>query len=139
MKKKFFSLFLIGGFFLFSSTLHAQVRVKTNTKAKKVKVGKKHHVKHYPSASTKKVVVKPNKRRVVIKKPIRPKVVVKKPFKKRRGYIWIDGYWKWSVFYGQYIWVDARWERIRPGYRWVPGYWMEDPGGYFWIEGTWVL
>ena len=139
MKKNFFSLTLLAAFFLLSSIANSQVRVKKNNKVKKVKVERKHNVKHYHSNSTKKVIVKPNKRRVVIKKPVRPKVVVKKPIKKRRGYIWIDGYWKWSIFYGKYIWVDARWEIVRPGYRWSPGYWIEDPGGYFWIEGTWVL
>ena len=52
-------------------------------------------------------------------------------------FFWIEGYWKWSLFYGKYIWVEGRWERERPGYFWVPGYWEITPGGFYWVEGYW--
>ena len=143
MKNPIFSLlFLV--VFLLSSLVDAQVRVKTNTgKTNKVVVKNKrtNNKVVVKSNKNKGVVVKSNRGRdrVVVVKPNRPRVVVKRPAYQKRGYIWIDGYWKWSLFYGTYIWVDGRWERERRGYQWFPGYWEQSPAGYFWIEGYWGI
>ena len=85
------------------------------------------------------VLIKPNRKRVVVTKPRRPRVIVQRPNYNKRGYFWRNGYWKWSVFYGTYIWVEGRWERERVGFTWTPGFWEENPSGYFWIEGYWSL
>jgi len=82
-------------------------------------------------------VIRSNRNRVVVSKPIRPKKRVVRPNYIKRGFFWIEGYWKWSLFYGKYIWVEGRWERERPGYFWVPGYWEITPGGFYWVEGYW--
>ena len=55
----------------------------------------------------------------------------------KKGFFWIEGYWKWSLFYGTYLWVDGYWERERMDYHWHEGYWEETPDGFFWIDGYW--
>ena len=105
--------------------------------------------------STKKVVVKkPNRHkgvnvksrsryyhpsRVVVVKPNRPKVILKRPIKTRKGYIWAEGHWQWSSFYGEYIWIQGKWIRQRRGHHWVSGFWEITAGGFFWVEGYWEL
>ena len=78
-----------------------------------------------------------NRGHLVKRRMLRPKNYIPRPVNARPGYVWIEGYWKWSAFYGTYIWVDGMWETDRPGYVWVPGYWESTPYGYFWIEGYW--
>ena len=78
-----------------------------------------------------------NRGNLVKRRMLRPKNYIPRPVNARPGYVWIEGYWKWSAFYGTYIWVDGMWETDRPGYVWVPGYWESTPYGYFWIEGYW--
>ena len=105
MKKIIFSLIVaICSIPLISN---AQIKIKSKRAGNVYKKTSTNKVR----SSNKGIVVKTkrNNRNIVRVKPNRPRVIVKRPNKKRRGYIWIDGYWKWSVFYGQYIWVDARW------------------------------
>ena len=75
----------------------------------------------------------------MVKKPKRPRVIVKRPNRLRPGYIWVEGYWKWNIYSGRYVWQRARWKKIRRGHDWVPGYWEITPNGFFWIEGYWTL
>ena len=131
MKKSIFSLFVFGAFLFCSSSLDAQVTIKTNKKNTN-----KVYIKNNTSKNR---VVKKNRKRIVIKKPNRPKVIVKKPNRVRPGYIWIQGYWKWNSYYGRYVWQRARWKKIKRGHYWNPGYWEQTPNGFFWIEGCWVL
>jgi hypothetical protein len=135
MKKIIFSLIVAICSIPFIS--NAQIKIKSKRAGNVYKKNSTNKVR----SSNKGIVVKTkrNNRNIVRVKPNRPRVIVKRPNKKRRGYIWIDGYWKWSVFYGQYIWVDARWEKIKRGHRWNPGYWQPTPSGYFWISGSWIL
>ena len=73
MKKTIFSFFLLIGFFLVSTTVNCQVKVKTkNGHTKKVRVNRKQH-----NNSHNRVIVKTNRNRVVTIKPNRPKVIVK--------------------------------------------------------------
>ncbi|MAO01822.1 MAG: hypothetical protein CMP65_06235 [Flavobacteriales bacterium] len=150
MKKSIFSiLFLISIFMI--TELNAQVKVKArgNTTKVKVKSNNRKVVKSnnrsvksnsnrvIKSNKSRDRVIRSNRNRVVVSKPIRPKKRVVRPNYIKRGFFWIEGYWKWSLFYGKYIWVEGRWERERPGYFWVPGYWEITPGGFYWVEGYW--
>ena len=74
---------------------------------------------------------------VVAVKPARPKVVVVKPARARRGYIWVDGHWKWNKRTKNYTWVKGRWVRARRGFTYVPGRWVAAPGGFKWVAGHW--
>ena len=78
-----------------------------------------------------------NRDRLIKRRMLRPKNYIPRPTNVRSGYIWVEGYWKWSAFYGTYIWVEGMWQTDRPGYVWMPGYWESTPYGYFWVEGYW--
>ena len=133
MKKTIFSSLLLTGIFLASITVNGQVNIyNKKTYAKNIKTKRNIHHK-------KGVAIKQTRNRVVVVKPNTPHVKVKRSNRMRKGHIWIDGHWKWSAFYGKYVWIRARWERERRGYRWTPGYWKESSGGYFWVKGCWVL
>ena len=82
----------------------------------------------------KKVIVKKNRKNVIVKKPLRPNHI-KRPFLKRKGFVWIPGFWQWTGF--TYIWANGFWERQRIGYSWCEGYWEATPFGFFWVEGYW--
>jgi len=152
MKKTIFNSILLIGVFLISTTVNAQVQVKTKRGAQTKKVHVKKRTQHKGSGVTVKtnrnrvvtsrqssgVTVKTNRNRVVTSRPHHNHVIVKKPNRVRRGYIWIDGYWQWSIFYNRYIWIDARWEPVQRDHHWVAGYWEVTPGGFFWVEGCWV-
>ena len=69
----------------------------------------------------------------------RPRVIVNRPTYNRAGYIWVEGYWKWNVYYGSYTWQKARWKRVKRNHMWVPGFWEISPRGFFWVEGYWAL
>ena len=138
MKKMIFSFTLLFGLTLFmpqSSFSQVVVRSKHNNSTKKVVVKKPNRHKgvtvkarpthHHPS-------------RVVVVKPNRPQVILKRPEKIRRNYIWIEGHWQWSDFYGEYIWIQGKWMRQRRGYYWTPGFWEVSLGGFVWIEGYWA-
>jgi len=83
--------------------------------------------------------VKTNRNRVVVSKPNRPRVIVNRPTYNRSGYVWVEGYWKWNVYYGEYTWQKASWKRIKRNHYWIPGFWEISPNGFFWIEGYWEL
>lgn len=55
------------------------------------------------------------------------------------NYVWIDGYWDWDDFYGDYVWVPGTWA-LPPvrGWVWRDGYWENGPRGYAWISGYWA-
>ena len=137
MKNILFSKILIMIFLFVGFSLTAQVRVKTNKANNKNKVVIKKDRQTY---NNKRVIkVKNNRNRVVVKKPMRPKVIIKRPNYNRPGYVWIQGHWKWSDFYGRYIWQRAKWVKVKRNHYWVPGFWDIYDGGYFWIEGYWKL
>ena len=138
MKNSFFSTILVATFLFGGFSANAQVRVKTNTinNNKKVVV-KKDRSNYYNNRS--RVRVKNNRNRVVVNKPNRPHRVIKRPAFNKPGYIWIDGYWKWNVFFGRYTWQKARWMKIKRNHYWVPGFWEINPGGFFWVKGYWQL
>ena len=137
MKKIVFSFLLLFGVTLFvSQNSFAQVVVKSkrNKTTKKVVVKKPNiqrgiAIKNRPKNH--------NPHRVVSVKPNRPKVIVKRPNRIRKNYIWAEGHWKWSDFYGDYIWVKGKWIRQRRGYNWVSGFWEISLNGFIWIEGYW--
>ena len=138
MQNIFFSKILVLIFLLGGLSANSQVRVKTNVERSNNKVV----VKSNRSSKTDRkprVRVKHNRSRVVVKRPNRPTVVVNRPNYTRRGYIWVEGYWKWNPFYGQYTWQKARWKKIKRNHYWVPGFWEITPGGFFWVEGHWQL
>ena len=141
MKKTIFNKLLLVVLFLVGVSSSAQVRVKTNKGRSNKKVVKKtNRGNHsYHNNNRQNVRVKTNRNRVVVSKPKRPRAIVKRPSYKRSGYVWVQGYWKWNVYYGKYIWQKARWKRVKPNHMWVPGFWEISPGGFFWVEGYWAL
>ena len=148
MKNTFFSKILLLIFLLGGLSINAQVRVKTKTNSKTVV--KTNRTKNNNKVRTKSnraevhnnrggVRVKTNRNRVVMKRPNRPRVILTKPNYNRRGYIWVEGYWKWNAFFGQYTWQKARWKKVKRNHYWVPGFWEITPGGFFWVAGYWEL
>ena len=148
MKNTFFSKILVLILLFVGVSANSQVRVKTNkkqnnkvfvkTNTNNKKIGvKKNRSNYYNNRSG--VRVKTNRNRVVVNKPNRPRVIVNRPNYKKRGYIWIEGYWQWNAFFGRYTWQKARWKKIKRNHYWVPGFWEITAGGFFWIEGYWVL
>lgn len=76
---------------------------------------------------------------VVVKvEPARPATVIVKPAKGRKGYVWVDGHWRYSKRMNRYVWVDASWIRVKRGHSYVAGHWAAAPGGYKWIPGHWA-
>jgi len=53
------------------------------------------------------------------------------------GYIWIDGYWKWSKSAKKYVWKKGHWEKQRKKKVWVSGHWKKTPRGWTWTHGYW--
>ena len=141
MKKTIFNKLLLIALFLVAVTASAQVRVKTNkgrTNMKAVvKTNRGNHSNHHNNRQN--VRVKTNKNRVVVSKPNRPRVIVNRPTYNRSGYVWVEGYWKWNVYYGSYTWQNARWKRVKRNHMWVPGFWEISPRGFFWVDGYWAL
>ena len=138
-------IFLIT-FSFFSFTLLSQTVIKTQTNKgnnKKVTIktnsnNSKDIIVKSPKGynySNNNVIVKGN--RVVVKKPNRPKRIKKRYNKKRRGYVWVKGFWKWSPIFRVYYWKDGYWVKKRRNHFWVNGYWLETNGGYFWVDGFW--
>jgi len=163
MKSKYLILLLsISCFAIF--TVSAQTHIKTNRgHNNKVKIVKKntnkkvivktnkrnthgsHHVNtHNNNVNTHgnhsqhqgggKVIVNKNRNNIIRNRPNRPSHVTK-PYTNRRGYIWIDGYWRWRGH--TYIWVQGFWERERVNFHWHAGFWEVTPNGFFWMEGYW--
>ena len=74
---------------------------------------------------------------VVAVKPVRPAVVVVKPVKARKGYVWVDGHWKYNQRKARYIWVKGTWHKAKRNHRYVAGRWVNTRGGYKWVPGHW--
>jgi hypothetical protein len=51
------------------------------------------------------------------------------------GFVWIEGYWRWSG--NAYFWVPGHHVKARSGYVWVPGYWQQKGRHWIWREGHW--
>ena len=138
MQNRCFSKILVIIFLFWGLTTNGQVRVKKNiergNKKVVVKSNRSNNSNRRPG-----VRVKRTRDRVVVKKPNRPNVVINRPNYTRRGYIWIQGYWKWNPFYGRYTWQKARWKKIKKNHYWIPGFWEITPVGFFWVEGHWQL
>lgn len=152
MKNLFFNSTLILLFFALGClSVNAQVRVKKNIKSNNI--NKKVIVKTNSNSfkgnnkvviknnryNKNKVKVKNNRNRVVLNRPNRPKFIRKKPNYNRAGYYWVEGFWKWNVFFGTYSWHKARWIKVKPNHYWVPGFWEITPNGFFWVQGYWEL
>jgi hypothetical protein len=137
MKKIVFSFILLFGAVLFvPQNSFAQVVIKSKQK----KVNKKVVVKKTKRNRGVKVKRRPTYQRssrVVVAKPNRPHVIVKRPNNIRKNHVWLEGHWKWSDFYRDYIWVKGKWMRERRGHYWVSGFWEVSLNGFIWIEGYW--
>ena len=91
------------------------------------------HSNHHPShRSSVKVIKRPNRNNIIRHRPNRPVVYVKKPILNRKGYLWVNGYWKWNVY--AYVWMEGFWERERSNFHWHEGSWEETPNVFIWIE-----
>ena len=138
MKKVIFSFMLLFGATLFipqSSFAQVVVKSKHNNSTKKVVVKKSNRHK---GVAVKSRSTPHRSSRVVVVKPNRPQVILQRPVQIRRNYIWVEGHWQWSNFYGEYIWIQGKWIRQRRGCHWEPGFWEVSLGGFVWIEGCWV-
>ena len=93
-----------------------------------------HNNQHSSHNGSGKVTIRTNRNNIIRNKPNRP-VYVNKPTSNRRGYFWIDGYWRWNIH--TYIWVQGFWERERSNFHWHKGSWEATPNGFFWLEGYW--
>ena len=137
-------IYLILSCAFISTTVFSQSVIKTQTNRVKnknitVKTNNKNSKKVIVKSNTanKNIIVKTNRDRLVINKPNRPKVIKKRFKKKRRGYVWVKGFWKWSPFFRMYFWKDGYWLQKRSNHIWVDGYWEETINGYFWVDGYW--
>jgi hypothetical protein len=137
-------IYLILSFAFISITVFSQTVIKTHTNRGKnknitVKTNNKNSKKVIVKTNTAKnnIIVKTNRDRLVINKPNRPKVIKKRFKKKRRGYVWVKGFWKWSPIFRIYFWQDGYWLQKRRNHIWVDGYWEETINGYFWVDGYW--
>lgn len=43
--------------------------------------------------------------------------------------VWVEGYWDWSPYRREFVWVPGTWRRIPPGLSWQPGKWVPAPDG----------
>ena len=137
MKKIVFSFLLLFGAVLFVPQISfSQVVIKSKNSKRTNKVTDKK-----PNRNRRAVVKRRpahhHSSRVVVAKPNRPRVIVKRPINNRKNYIWVEGHWKWSNFYRDYIWIKGQWIRERSGYYWVSGFWEVSLNGFIWVEGYW--
>ena len=93
-----------------------------------------HSNQHSSHNSSVEVIKRPNRNNIIRNKPNRP-VYIKRPTLDRRGYFWINGYWKWNLY--TYVWMEGFWERDRANFHWHEGSWEVTSNGFFWIEGYW--
>ena len=109
------------------------VNIKTNNR----NTYNSHHANTHSnqhSSHNAEVIKRPNRNNIIRTKPNRP-VYIKKPTLDRRGYFWINGYWKWNLY--TYVWMEGFWERERSNFHWHEGSWEVTTNGFFWIEGYW--
>ena len=53
------------------------------------------------------------------------------------NYIWVPGYWAWSI--AGYYWIPGTWVPApQYGLLWTPGYWSWQNGSYAWHSGYWA-
>ena len=124
------------------ATPNKKVNVRTNTRntygSRNVNSShnhvNKHSNQHSSHNSSVEVIKRPNRNNIIRNKPNRP-VYIKKPTLDRRGYFWINGYWKWNLY--TYVWMEGFWERERSNFHWHEGSWEVTTNGFFWIEGYW--
>ena len=137
MKKLLLSFILLSVAVLFvPQSSFSQVVVKSQrTESNKKIVVKK--TNRYKGVKLKNGSRHQNSSRVVISKPSRPNIIIKRPRNIRRNHIWLDGHWKWSDFYRDYVWIKGRWIRKRSGHYWVSGFWEVSLNGFIWVEGYW--
>ena len=137
MKKIVFSFILLFGAVLFvPQSSFAQVVIKSQNKKKTNKVVVK-KTNRNRGVTVKRRPTHQHSSRVVVAKPHRPHVIIKRPISIRKNYIWVEGHWKWSEFYREYIWIKAQWVRERRGHYWVSGFWEVSLNGFVWVEGYW--
>ena len=137
MKKIVFSFILLFGVVLVvpqSSFAQVVIKSQQNKTNKKVVVKK---TNRHRGVTVKSRPTKHHPSRVVVVKPNRPKVIIKHPNRVRRNYIWMEGHWKWSSFYRDYIWIKGKWMHKRRGHHWHPGFWEVSLNGFIWVEGYW--
>ena len=138
MKKIVFSFILLFGAVLFvPQSSFSQVRVKSrqNKSNSKIVVKKPNRNR---GVTVKSRPTHQHSPRVVVAKPHRPHIIVKRPSRIRQNHIWVEGHWKWSDFYRDYIWIKGQWMRERSGHYWVSGFWEVSINGFIWIEGYWA-
>lgn len=82
--------------------------------------------------------VKPRYKRVVVVKPLRPHVHINRRIKVKVGYVWHDGYWKYSKGTRNYVWVTGRAVKQKRGKVWVSGRWVMVRGGWTYHRGFWA-
>lgn len=80
----------------------------------------------------------PGKNKVVEIRPSRPYVRVFKPLNIKRGYVWIEGHWKWNRKVHQYVWVNGYITKPKRGKVWVGGSWKAKNGGWAYTSGKWA-
>ena len=56
---------------------------------------------------------------------------------KRRGFVWINGYWDWRG--GQYVWVAGHWDREQRGKRWRGHHWEHKGDQWVRVDGSWEV
>ena len=137
MKKIVFSFILLFGAGLFVPEISfAQIVIKPqqNKTNNKIVVKKNNR---YRGVKVKNRSRYQKSLRVVVSKPSRPNIIIKRPTNVRKNHIWLDGHWKWSDFYRDYIWIKGRWIRKRSGHYWVSGFWEVSLNGFIWVEGYW--
>ena len=54
----------------------------------------------------------------------------------RRGYVWVDGGYRWE--HGRYVERRGHYVVERRGYRWEPERWELRHGHYYRVTGRWV-
>lgn len=137
MKKIIFCFILVFAAVLFvPQSSFSQVRVKSrkNKSNSKIVVKKPNRNR---GVTVKSRPTHQHSPRVVVSKPKRPDVIVRRPNRIRQNHIWVEGHWKWSDFYREYIWIKGQWMRERSGHYWVSGFWEVSLNGFIWIEGYW--
>jgi hypothetical protein len=55
---------------------------------------------------------------------------------RRRGYVWIPGYWDWIN--GRHFWAVGRWVAERRGYHWQRHLWVLRDGSWCLQAGSWT-
>jgi hypothetical protein len=137
MKKIIFSFIILFGAVLFvPQSSFSQVRVKSRQHKNNSKIVVKKPNRNI-GVTVKRRPMHQHSPRVVVVKPQRPLVIVKRPNRPRQNHIWVEGRWKWSDFYREYIWIKGQWMRERSGHYWVSGFWEVSLNGFIWIEGYW--